>query len=1163
MDGDNNRSGFPDVPKEILDAASNGKLIVFIGAGISRLFGLPSWDYLAESMVEYTYENRKKTKKLNYASKSQLLSRNYDPKKLLTISYELHNDDEKEKYLNKMREIFEKSKDNDKGESLLKNLVAMNASFVTTNYDRLIEKYRGSYRNSYKSCNEFNNDPKKGDSPFILHLHGCIDNPKEMVFTIGQYYKMYRKDMDTQDTFKHIFNDPYIILFIGYGLNDTEIVNYLIDRKGSNKHYILEPYTESDKCLINSMESYYKSINVTQLPYFIDEDGYETLCDLIEEWYEEFEKQTYVPANKRNELRKILDEGYSEERSKRVCELLSDDKLVSVFFRDIRRGEYSEKWTESLKDHDCFDPEYILKKIKENNFAYLQPLEHLLAILKNDTESEIIKEIVRKIIVVAMNQKPLEIRCDAEHYYHRLCEELILNLPDQFDESSIKYIDNITRTIDPDISNVIVPLTDNKKLFESYKHECQLLFLKTILEYVTFKGEHWNGYWFNKFYSEIIVSLGQGIQTKMFEPLQSCIKELETKEPYSFHDLGSVEEYVALKRTDDSTKHLIKWFCRTISFISGTKLKDFVKDNLHSGSHLFKTLALHAINLRYDELKDYFWEINDYSRINYSELYELIKNNINNFTNEEISTYVRNVKNSQFSQSESRTNMDRLYKYDLIRLTPTYAQEREELLTEYFVPESDKYRSVENRGKLLYVEVFNWPETTGRFDITDVDKLIELSKIHKDDWEFINDANQFLERNMNNMFYNLNKLTELPPELHHIVYRIIEKSSIDTEEALEFYKRSIQQISDGPYNLLNCTINSLETFVRHNNLNTERVFDLILKNAEKKYRLYSSTEPVIYDDHILTSLNNWYISQLRFLLSNFGYDIVEPNSKRIIDLIECLIKSDIKECRLLIKIFIAYYSGHIIYLDKGWVVDNCKELFIDENSTDIIESLLLSGHCTPEIFDVLISENIFDKLIKKKKESFIDHMNSLGWMGADLAHLYIDYDSRKYEDIIKKSINSMEHCDDFLLGAFTLASHEYESPNKKEKIETLIQMIIDSLSKKTDITGCQLEICKYISKAGAHNPQAKELLKKYSETRILDLRDEMVQTIMNMPAQYIEEQAQITLNLTNSPIRYYPDNFKELVIHLKSNDCDEKTFIEICNTMGSKGYEEYYKYLIE
>ena len=73
----------------------------------------------------------------------------------------------------------------------------------------------------------------------------------------------------------------------------------------------------------------------------------------------------------------------------------------------------------------------------------------------------------------------------------------------------------------------------------------------------------------------------------------------------------------------------------------------------------------------------------------------------------------------------------------------------------------------------------------------------------------------------------------------------------------------------------------------------------------------------------------------------------------------------------------------------------------------------------------------------------------------------------------------------------------------------------------------------------------------------------MVQTIMNMPAQYIEEQAQITLNLTKSPIRYYPENFKELVINLKSNDCNEKTFIEICNTMGSKGYEEYYKYLIE
>ena len=1124
---------------------------------------MPSWDELAKRMVEFTYKNKEETKILNYASKLQLLSRNYDPKKSLTVSYELHKGGMKSKYLEEMRKIFdiESNNLNEKGKTLLKHLISMNASFVTTNYDNLIEECRNSYRGSYKSLKEFNKNINKLRKPFVLHLHGSADNPEDMIFTIGQYHKMYRKDEETKTVFKDIFSDKYTTLFIGYGLNDMEIVEYLIDGK-LGRYFILEPYTQSDKCLIKPMKSYYKSINVKQIPYYIDENGFETLVEVIEEWAVEFNKRTKVPAQSRKELNELIDEGYSDENSERIKELLTDKNLLYPFIKKIERRDDYEKWIESLEGHDCFDSKNILNNIKNDDSTYLVPLECLIALLKNKTRSNTIKRMAENIIADARECEIEKKMCNAEYHYHRLCESLILYLPKQFNETAIAYFKKVTREIDPSLSNILSPLVHDTNIFKKYKQPYQILFLKMVLDCIpSMDNSDWRGYWFDKFYENTIIKLGQPIQSQMYEPLLSAMIEFEKKNVFSFADLGSVEKYCMIKRTDDSKKHLIQWFCMTISYITGDVLKDFVKNNLHSNSHLLHTLALHAINLRYDELKDYFWEIENYFEYNYSELYELIKNNIHHFTKEEILKYTTNVENSIISQAEEVTDMVHLYRRDLIELIPSNNDNREKLLSKYFVQNSERYARIENRGKLIYTS--NWSGPTGTFNFDSIEKLIKLSKNHIGDVFFTTDMEDYVHKNADIVIDNIDKFVEVPPELHHVLYRVIERATTNIQEILEFYKVSLINISNGPTDMLNGTISSLETFIRINEIGSKEIFDFVLNNAEKKYELYSSTEPVIYDDHILTSLNNWYISQLRFLLSNFGYDIVEPNSKRIIDLIECLIKSDIKECRLLIKIFIAYYSGHIIYLDKGWVVDNCKELFIDENSTDIIESLLLSGHCTPEIFDVLISENIFDKLIKKKKESFIDHMNSLEWMGADLARLYIDYDSRKYEDIIKKSINSMEHCNDFLLGVFTLASHEYESPNKKEKIETLIQMIIDSLSKKTDITGCQLEICKYISKAGAHNPQAKELLKKYSETRILDLRDEMVQTIMNMPAQYIEEQAQITLNLTNSPIRYYPDNFKELVIHLKSNDCNEKTFIEICNTMGSKGYEEYYKYLIE
>ena len=39
--GDSKFPEVPEIPKEIIDAQNSGKLVVFIGAGLSALFGLP------------------------------------------------------------------------------------------------------------------------------------------------------------------------------------------------------------------------------------------------------------------------------------------------------------------------------------------------------------------------------------------------------------------------------------------------------------------------------------------------------------------------------------------------------------------------------------------------------------------------------------------------------------------------------------------------------------------------------------------------------------------------------------------------------------------------------------------------------------------------------------------------------------------------------------------------------------------------------------------------------------------------------------------------------------------------------------------------------------------------------------------------------------------
>ena len=45
-------SNDPSLPDEIILAALNGNLILFIGAGMSRLLDLPSWSGLADEIME-------------------------------------------------------------------------------------------------------------------------------------------------------------------------------------------------------------------------------------------------------------------------------------------------------------------------------------------------------------------------------------------------------------------------------------------------------------------------------------------------------------------------------------------------------------------------------------------------------------------------------------------------------------------------------------------------------------------------------------------------------------------------------------------------------------------------------------------------------------------------------------------------------------------------------------------------------------------------------------------------------------------------------------------------------------------------------------------------------------------------------------------------------
>ena len=77
------------IDERILKAFGNRRLILFLGAGISRLMGVPGWDDLSNSLIEKAFTSYKERRSILDSIKSS--------KEKITIAYQKFHEDGKEK----------------------------------------------------------------------------------------------------------------------------------------------------------------------------------------------------------------------------------------------------------------------------------------------------------------------------------------------------------------------------------------------------------------------------------------------------------------------------------------------------------------------------------------------------------------------------------------------------------------------------------------------------------------------------------------------------------------------------------------------------------------------------------------------------------------------------------------------------------------------------------------------------------------------------------------------------------------------------------------------------------------------------------------------------------------------------------------------------------
>ncbi|HXJ01396.1 MAG TPA: SIR2 family protein [Micropepsaceae bacterium] len=310
-------------------------MIPFIGAGASRLAGCPGWGELADSALRSFVDHGK----FSYGQLDQI--RHLNPRVKLSIALGLQAEHGLPIDFAKLLRPTG-GYDNEHGRQIYRSIAKLGKSFVTTNYDSWLDtefpiskpvvnvaekqetpRDSGSGRVVYDDAEHFT--PSNLNQPrSVFHLHGSLRNSNGMVLTTKDYVARYAADRNSSDPQKenrtltfleHLFGQK-TVLFIGYALEDLEILEYVVQKAGrvhsgentEARHFMLQGFYLHEYELMRSLKNYYRNqCGIQLLPFRRDQKDWLQLLDVLEKFAEAAPASEPIRLQELMEMEAFLD----------------------------------------------------------------------------------------------------------------------------------------------------------------------------------------------------------------------------------------------------------------------------------------------------------------------------------------------------------------------------------------------------------------------------------------------------------------------------------------------------------------------------------------------------------------------------------------------------------------------------------------------------------------------------------------------------------------------------------------------------------------------------------------------------------------------------------------------------------------------------------------